>query len=61
MKIMQSLLWMPKIIIVLLKKLLSNGINVLMEKPPGLSLDEGNSLVKASTNLQCFIGFDRRF
>lgn len=43
------------------KKLLSNGINVLMEKPPGLSLDEGNSLVKASTNLECFIGFDRRF
>jgi len=43
------------------KKLLSNGINVLMEKPPGLSYKEGKSLVEASKNLDCFIGFDRRF
>ena len=45
------------------KSLLESGINVLMEKPPGLSMDEAETLIDISNknNLHCFIGFDRRF
>ena len=45
------------------KELLDMGINVLMEKPPGLSAYEAEDLIKTSSknNLKCYIGFDRRF
>ena len=45
------------------KNLLESGINVLMEKPPGLSMDEAQTLIDISkkNNLHCYIGFDRRF
>ena len=45
------------------KTLLEKGINVLMEKPPGLSTNEAEKLIDISKdlNLDCFIGFDRRF
>ena len=45
------------------KTLLEKGINVLMEKPPGLSTNEAEKLIEISQklNLHCFIGFDRRF
>jgi len=45
------------------KTLLRMGINVLMEKPPGLSMNQVKDLIGLSkqNKLQCFIGFDRRF
>jgi predicted dehydrogenase len=45
------------------KSLLESGINVLMEKPPGLSITEAENLIDISkrNDLDCFIGFDRRF
>tara|TARA_B100000579_G_scaffold189336_1_gene154532 strand:- start:23684 stop:24640 length:957 start_codon:yes stop_codon:yes gene_type:complete len=45
------------------KSLLESGINILMEKPPGLSMIEVENLIDISkkNDLDCFIGFDRRF
>lgn len=44
-------------------KLLESGVNVLVEKPPGLEIEDVQLLHEASikNKVFCYVGFDRRF
>ena len=44
-------------------KLLESGVNVLIEKPPGLEIEDVQLLNEASikNKVFCYVGFDRRF